>query len=393
MKKIITLCLSLLMIVSLVGCGSKTEVLEKGKDKEAVKQETVNNQEQTNEEEPSGEVAPENEISLDMSKSEMAAYDFVKAIQACDYETAMSFLEIDSTYITAEDFGWFMPRSSLGDLVDSTYELKEVTSEKTKPNDSVTLVVGPVTANITTFLNDDNEWKVKFDEAIITNWEVVVPKGMGLKINGTDVDKNLIKSVDERNETYEIPNIIIKEVELTAVSETLGEFTTKTNPSEEQYKISCELDEATMNEVYEGLKVTLNSINEAYENGARDTSEFSEFISDYADTDFATILANSVDTQYTWNSGLNPTNIRYTRILPRVDDSKYLPCFLYTTNKIAVNVRVEKTWDNESGNSDGTHIYGWIIVEKTDNGIKLVSMAGDKNLVTARNSATREWKD
>lgn len=391
MKKIITLSLSVLMILSLVACGGKTTVVEKGGEKQKTEKDVVEKSNEPVEEEPSGEVAEENETSSDMTKSEAVAYNFVKAIQSCDYETAMTFLEIESTYITAEDFGWFMPRSSLGDLVDSTYELKEISSEGSKPEDNVTLVVGPVTANIALYLNSNNEWKVSFDEAFIKDWNVTVPKGMSLKLNNIEVDKNLLTTTDERHDTYTIPYIMLKEVELVATSENFGDFTAKTLPSSETYSVKCEIKDT--DEIYEQLKQTLNAINEAYENGARDTSEFSQFISEYADADFATTLVNSVDTEYTWNNGSNPTNIRYTRLLPRIDDPEYMPCFVYTTNKIGVNLRVEKSWDDDWGRANGNRIYGWVIFEITDDGVKLAGLPGDNNIITARNSFDKDWSD
>lgn len=392
MKKIITLCLSALMILSLVACGNKTTVVEKGGEKQREEKEEIVDKNDIVENEPSGEVSEENETPSDMTKSEAVAYNFIKAIQSADYATAMTFLEIDSTYITSEDFGWYVPRSSLGDLVDSTYELKEVSSDGTKPQDNVTLIIGPVTANISTFLNDNNEWKVSFDEAFIKDWVVTLPKGMSLKMNGTEVDKNLLTATDERNDTYTIPYVILKEAELVATSEQFGDFTAKTLPSADEYKIQCEIKDSEP--IFEQLRITLNAINEAYENGARDTSEFSDYISDLADTEFPTILANSVDTQYTWNSGSNPTNIRYTRILPRIDDPDLMPCFLYTTNKIGVNIRVEKTWDDDWGGANGNHVLGWVIFEITEDGsVKLAGIKADNNIITARNSMTNDWKD
>lgn len=380
-KKILSIMLIMTMCFSLVACGGKNN--DDKSSKETSEQSTEQQSEKSTEE--------ETKQNTKLSKSEQVAFDFIEAIQKEDYKTVKDLLNVDTTYITEEDLEWLLPRTSYSDFVASEEEIKDITSNGGKTEDTIKLNVGPTASEVSVYLNDDNEWKVNCYELYTIDWEVKAPKGMSFKLNGTEVSKETIKSSDERWDIYAIPAAPIREMTLSFSSEKLGDFELKTTPGHGEYKAMLEFDEETANKIYEDIKTIMNDINAVYESGKTGSSDYAKFVSDYAAPDFINTLADSVKNQYTWNSGLHPRNIKVTQVLGRNDSDEYKPCFVYTENTIGVNLKIEKKWDEDYSDGSSNRIMGYFVIEKTEDGIKLVNMAASDNPIEERNSMTKDW--
>lgn len=379
-KKFLSIMFIATMCISLAACGGKEN--KESSNTESSEQSTQKESESTTESE---------ESVGNLSKSEQAAYDFISAIQKEDYEKVKEFLNVDTTYITKEDLEWLLPRTSYSDVVGNEMEIKDIVSSGGKTQDNISLKSGPASVSVNVELNNDNEWKVNCNEFYISDWKVKAPKGVTFKLGEVEAPKTLIESTDERWDTYSIPAVPIKEATLTFSSETFGDFELKTTPSTEEYKAILEFDEETANKIYEDVKKMMNDINAVYDSGKTETTDYKEFVSDLAAPDFINTLTDNVITQYTWNNSLNPKNIKVTQVLGRNDDEKTKPCFVYTTNTIAVNLRVEKKWEESHKDGSSTKVHGYFILEKTDDGVKLVNMDASNNPIKARNSMTRDW--
>ena len=380
-KKILSIILITTMCFSLVACGGKNN--DDKSSKETSEQSTEQQSEKSTEE--------ETKQNTKLSKSEQVAFDFIEAIQKEDYKTVKDLLNVDTTYITEEDLEWLLPRTSYSDFVASEEEIKDITSNGGKTEDTIKLNVGPTATEVNVCLNDNNEWKINCYEFYTTDWEVKAPKGMAFKLNGTEVSKETIKSSDERWDVYAIPAAPIREMTLLFSSEKLGDFEIKTTPGHGEYKVILEFDEETANKIYDDIKTMMNDINAVYDSGKTETSDYQQFVSEYAAPDFINTLTDNVKTQYTWNNGLNPRNIKVTQVLGRTDNEEYKPCFVYTANTIGVNLKVEKKWEADYSDGCSAKLFGYFILEKTDDGVKLVNMDASNNPIQERNRMTKDW--
>ena len=52
---------------------------------------------------------------------------------------------------------------------------------------------------------------------------------------------------------------------------------------------------------------------------------------------------------------------------------------------------IEKKWEESHKDGSSTKVHGYFILEKTDDGVKLVNMDASNNPIKARNSMTRDW--
>ena len=324
------------------------------------------------------------------TKAEQVAYDFAIAIQNEDYDTAFGMLDIkDKTFVSLEDFSWFIPRSSLSDLTGTDYKLVSYDSTGDKVKNSTKFVFKPVTITVNTFLNDNNEWKVSFDEAFVTNWKISIPRDTSLTLNGIEVSSDYLDEMKDNEFVYNIPCIATKEADLVVKTSLFGDFNLKTLPSAiETTMVNCELTSEQYSPLYEDLLTLLNTMNTGYENGER-LGEFSKYVSTETSASQLERLFNDVDAQYTENAGGEPYNIRFTIVKPR--DGENANAVLVKDNVVKLNLSVEKTWDvRKSGIGDNTsRVHGSIYVVKEDDGLKIYQY--DDDFIKERNWMGKEW--
>jgi hypothetical protein len=285
-------------------------------------------------------------------------------------------------------------------LVDTSYKLTEVESKGDNTSNSTNYILGDLTVNVKTILNNDNEWKVVFNSNLITNYDIKVAKGLGLAINGIEVsDEYLTDDKTEDTETYTIPALIPqKDIKVTLTSKTFGTYDVTLTPIQDEVGNPVfEITGDTRDELYSATKTVLDSINEAYENDAATSKDLAIYVSDKASSDIADTLAQSVKTEYTWNSGMKPTNIRFVTFLPisqdRATEKNTYICYLQANDTILLNCKIEKSWfESYDKSTESCRMYSKIVVEKTDDGVKIVDIKASDNMITERNSLTSDWK-
>jgi hypothetical protein len=404
MRRKTLLILCGIVITSLSGCGiQKASNIEHAANNEtpaAIETTVEETSEAQNEESSIEESSIEDEVDISLTKSEQVGYDFIKAIQSGDYEKALSLVDVDDTFINVDDFAWFIPRSDYSDLVDTSYKLTEVESKGDNTSNSTNYILGDLTVNVKTILNNDNEWKVVFNSNLITNYDIKVAKGLGLAINGIEVsDEYLTDDKTEDTETYTIPALIPqKDIKVTLTSKTFGTYDVTLTPIQDEVGNPVfEITGDTRDELYSATKTVLDSINEAYENDAATSEDLAVYVSDKASSDIADTLAQSVKTEYTWNSGMKPTNIRFVTFLPisqdRATEKNTYICYLQANDTVLLNCKIEKSWfESYDKSTESCRMYSKIVVEKTDDGVKIVDIKASDNMITERNSLTSDWK-
>ena len=398
MKKIFVITLAGLLAFSMTACGDKAPEKDPVNTESSIVDTTVDNSESKPDVEIEDSVTKEDseevtEEGVKLTKSQQVAYDFAKAIQTGDYEAALGMINIkDATFLSAADLEWFIPRSDFSDIQDTDYALVEATSNGDKVRDVVTLNLKPVSVDVTVALNDDNEWKVEFNDFFIENWTLEVPKNVKIKLNDVEIASDYLDLKEENTDVYVLPAVANKKATITATSTVYGDFTMEVTPSYEKYTVVCKIENEKATEMFGQVKDMLNKMNEAYEAGETD---FSKFVSAKADPQLATTLANSVTTQYTWNDSLDPWNIRFTIVegLSEYDGDPYIPAELLQDDIVTMVVKVEKTWDQTKYNSgsESTRIVGRITVRVEDGEMKVFKIAGSDNIIERRNSMTAEW--
>ena len=398
MKKIFVITLAGLLAFSMTACGDKAPEKDPVDTESSIVDTTVDNSESKPDVEIEDSVTKEDseevtEEGVKLTKSQQVAYDFAKAIQTGDYETAMGMIDIkDTTFLTAADLEWFIPRSDFSDIQDTDYALVEATSNGDKVRDVVTLNLKPVSVDVTVALNDDNEWKVEFNDFFIENWTLEVPKNVKIKLNDIEIASTYLDSKEENVDIYILPAVANRKATVIATSSVYGDFTMEVTPSYEKYTVVCKIDNEKASEMFGQVKDMLNKMNEAYEAGETD---FSKFVSSKADPQLAVTIATCVTNQYTWNNSLSPWNIRFTIVegLSEYEGKAYIPAELLQDDVVTMVVKVEKTWDKLKHNSgsDYNRDVGRITVQVEDGEMKIFKIAGSDNIIESRNSMTREW--
>lgn len=333
-------------------------------------------------------------VNTDLSKSEACAYQLVHDLQQGDYAAAMSCLNIeDTTFITAENLEWYIPRSDYKNVVDSVGEITVVSSEGGNTIDRVLVSVGGNTVSVDTFLNDDNEWKAVIGGFYIGDWSIKVPGDSVVYINDVEVPKTMKTGTEDLQDLYTLPAVPNKVLSVKITGPVFGDVVKEVLPvfSNEPTPVWVSPASEDSDTLFSLLKDMLNAIHEDYEAG-KTPAELSKYISSMADPQLAQRVWDSIHECYTWNSGLDPTNIRYTTVKgsPTVDNIDVFIAKYRTNNILLLNVAVEKTWDEKYSSSDSTRVLGTIFVEYVDGQLYIYDLPGD-NFLTERNDFIQNW--
>lgn len=339
--------------------------------------------------------ADDAEQPKEQTAAEKAACQFISALQSEDYETAYSMVEMDKTFINTDAFGWYMARSAYRDIVGTDYEIMQTTSRPYDAGEYITVEAGPVSVSVEMELNNDNEWRVSKPYGIVENWEFAIPKNLTVTLDGVALTQEYLSAKEDGYDIYTIPAVLPREYTLVTTSTKYGNFENVVIPqnSEEPYEVVCELVGETRERIFEETRTMLNNINAVYDGGQSEATAYQNFVSEYAQSDFVTLLANSVLDEYTWNDILNPANIRW-EVLKETDENNKLSCYVSANDTVTINARAEKSWvekyDDEN-NVEGTKIYCSFVVDEMGTETKLVSMPTD-NGITERNDSIMDWE-
>jgi hypothetical protein len=395
--RVISSILFVTMSLSLTSCGSK-EIVDNVKDVVEVASAVYEQSEKLEEEKTSEASSTEKEVSNtigvnNLSKAETASYEFIQYVQKEDYKSALDCLGMDTTFVTTDDLAWYLPRSNFSEIIGTDYELEDVQSIKDNLTNNSVFKIGNEQVEINSYLNDDNKWVIKLDDFVIEDWVVKAPLNTVISINDVVVDRSYIDSSDERNDTYIIPDICNREIPLVVTSSVYGDSKSLVTPTSEEYDCGFEFSTDFINDINAQVKDLLNQINADYEAAeVKEDLDTSVYVSSQADENLAEELKGYLDKEYNSHS-MQPSNIHFTQVLV-TDKEDLSPCLLYTDSLIGVNLRVEKAWDYAGGGNIDyvTRGYTWLVVEQTDDGLKLYKLAtGGANPIVALNYLDKKW--
>jgi hypothetical protein len=366
----------------------------------SVQEETNDTETKTKEKEDSAETSVDDTTNdLSLTKAEKVGYDFIKAIQNDDLSTALSLVDIDTTFITVDDFSWYIPRSSYGNLLNTSYEIDDVySSSSSNTSNSASYSVGKMDVDIDTILNNDNEWKVDFGSEYVSDYKIHVPSGVTIRLNNVPVSSDYITDINSEYDVYTIPALIEKDTSLIMISTVYGDCECTFLPSDGgTYTAVFEITGSTRDELYSQTMDVLNELYDLYESGVTDASDFSTFTSDKGKSDITTVVYNSVDAAHNHNDANTlASDITFTTFVAiskeEAEKDGTVACYLTSNDTVVLNCKVEKTWIlNNINQYKNTRVYGTITIEKTDDGIKIADMPASKNILTSLNFYTKEW--
>lgn len=390
MKRLIAVVLVVVMTCSLclfTGCGKKDEPTNGGKEivlNEDVSSNTNNN---VNSVEPDTTPVVEEVEEVGYTKLEQYAVDFVTALQKDEYETALSMLKLeDATFVSLEDFKWFFPRGDFADVVGSVAEITEVTSNKDKVSDIVSMKSGINPVSVYVELNDNNEMQVVLNDVLYKDVKIAVPKNDKLSINGIEVAEKYLTELDGNNHIYTIP-CMVKKTANVIVHSSVGDIPCEFMPSNDVNTITVNLTTEMVEPILEEMKNLFNEMNKTYQNGGKAT-DFVHFISENASPDVATRLYNQVKEEHTWNNVLNPRDILFSVVKQYADK----PSYELQNNVIVLRVSIEKSWAENYSSGNSTHLNGTVTVSKnTDGTWKIYDISEQTKILSGRNSMTHDW--
>jgi hypothetical protein len=256
--------------------------------------------------------------------------------------------------------------------------------------DTIQLSFGDNVVEVSTILNNDNEWKIDLDGFCLTNWTFNAGKDIPITIGGVEITSDYIDRTEENKVFYTLPAIAARETTIVLSDDYFGTMELKVNPAlEDEYSAKFVLTEEQYAPIHEQLKVLLNDANALYETGATAT-DFAKFFYDENNSDQIKLFYDEIEQSYTWNNILDPTNIRYTIVQGR-NEEDVINAYVATDKKIALNLAVEKTWDEKYGGNPTTRPVGYMYVSLTEDGTLKLNEVFVDNIISERNDFTNEW--
>ncbi len=339
-RKILTLML--FFLVGMTACGKKEPVPNEEDIAEIIGSQINANESNTeNENNTSNSATNESEENVEMSKAETVAYSFLEAIRTEDYETAFSLLNIDDkTFLLQDDFTWFLPRGIYADLIGNTSEMSEYnTITDSAGNYAGTFTYGTKTFNVKATLNDENEWKIVYDEFYYADWKVEIPTECVLVCNDVEVSAEYYTEAGkDRYDIYTLPAVSRKSVNITVKTEKFGDFAFEIIPEANGFIAVCEItDTEFTNSVYDDIRVSLNEIYTGYVNGESKT-----FYENYVSFDTYTEIDNILTALNTFTEE-KCSDATFTIVKAR-EDGEEIPCRVLSTDEVRVHVAIEKVY-------------------------------------------------
>ena len=321
--------------------------------------------------------------NMGLAKNERVAYLFLNAIQGCRYEEAYSYLDISNDkFIDQEDFEWFLPRSNYVDLIDTKYQLDEFESEGDNVNKETLLVFDDIEVIVKTVLNDNNEWKVDFDEFYVKDWSVTVPRGATFKIDGKEVAKDFISAKQDEDEIYTIPRIAKRSTKVTVVTDATGELSQELIPSDSGDNLQLELAAETYEPILDEIKNLLNGLCTTFGSGAT-AEELRTYVSNQADSQLVNHLYTQLEAGY--KEGLQFVAVK-GQFTSR-EGKDVIPAKVKTNDILEFNLRLEKTWPEFKTSRQ----VGTIKVQKTEEGWKIYELSNSNKFLSVLDENKQEW--
>ena len=321
--------------------------------------------------------------NMGLAKNEKVAYLFLNAVQGCRYDEAYSYLDISNDkFIEQEDFEWFLPRSNYVDLIDTKHVLDEFESEGDNVSKETLMVFGDIEVIVKTVLNDNNEWKVNFDEFYVKDWTVTVPRGAVFKIDGKEVPKDYITAKQDEDEIYTIPRIAKRSLKATVITSATGELSQELVPSETGTNLQLELAAETYEPILDEIKNLLNGLCTTFGNGGS-AEDLRQFVSNQADSQLANHLYTQLEAGY--KEGLQFIAVKGQFLTKEGKD--IIPARAKTDDILEFNLRLEKTWPEfKTSRQTGT-----IKVQKTEEGWKIYELSNSNKFLSVLDENKQEW--
>ena len=184
MKKTIVLILSLVLAISMVGCGKAAPKTT------SMISSSVAGEQTADPTDPNAVVTPA------PGKGYLLVDQFLSKLQSGDTADIMDMVYVkDATLITAKDVVWALQRNGLSDLVGDT-SIKYTLESKSKMSDSESVDVldstGTTLITLQTILDNENNWKIDITSDCVENFQIAVPAGASVTFNSIPVDAKYI---------------------------------------------------------------------------------------------------------------------------------------------------------------------------------------------------------
>lgn len=286
------------------------------------------------------------------TKYEQMAIDFIKAIMNEDFETAYDMQLIDKTFLSLDDFTWYLPRTRLSEYVGASQDiLSFATTDFSSTSKRIHLGFALETVDIDLALTSDNEWSIIFDEWYYADWEVAIPKKISATINGVSV-KGYEDRTMGRNVVYVIPTIAKKDVLIAFEDTCLGPMEGMVTPMRAEALVPDEVrdvmgfvrDADQKDALYEELLTFLNEIMAAF-NEDQDVDMRVFFDEAVATEVVDAFKADLLKGYYQWPNDSKINNWVYTKCADSINPEMKQNIRLDEKDVLCFTVALTKTYD------------------------------------------------
>lgn len=417
MKRIASIALCLMMVLSLAACGGKSTPSKTSEHEiPIVENNTGNDVEPVIIETPTITETPDNSESIEPSDTstdtevvsdegltayEQVALDFINAIKDKDFETVLSLISLDSPeFVTKEDIEKGLYSSTYKNVIGAKGEATVTDSTEDYKSAKVVVEIAkePFTVNIVE-KDDGNFVDIQYSGILVYNFSLETPRNVDMYIEGNSIE-NYLDSNAENRSTYIIPQIGLLEKSIVGKTEQFGDFESKVIPTTSGYIFNCVLSAEQNESLYKDIKDLLNGILKTYEETNGDAQAFSKYLASWADADIINTISTDLRTG-TPTSALSDSSYDKERSFTYVGDwrgevsPEKPPVRIWdgTHESVIVNISITKTWVNHAGidMNSTENLSGSLIVAYEDGELKIDSYSGNR-LLNIWNSFINDWK-
>ena len=299
---------------------------------------------------------------------------FAKAVSDQDFETAFSLIDLPAnSVVTTDDLKYHLTRSDFADLFGAGAEINNFEDRRTSA--SAELKAGQTRINISAVFTDDDEWLIDLPVLYMKDRTVLAPGKTSVSINGTLLDQATAEKYtsDETGRviyTVTLPNraVMVKTTDCFGEHEFELEQSSKSGVD---FTACRTLDSEEVVDVMAKTKETLNSFMSLVESGETAVSAYESLFAQGT-------TASEINDAISYVKGIlgdikKNSNHRLTEFAAKEDAN----VFMVTDTRIAINAKFRHDWHYSALSSEEySTLYGWMYVERTEDGSCLISKPG-----------------
>lgn len=298
---------------------------------------------------------------------------FAKAVSDQDFETAFSLIDLPAnSVVTVDDLKYHLTRSDFADMFGAGAEINSFEDRRTSA--SAELKAGQTRINIYAVFTDDDEWLIDLPALYMKDKTVMAPGKTSVSINGVLLDQAAAEKYtsDETGRgiyTVTLPNRAV----MVKTTDCFGEHEFELEQSSisgVDFTACRSLDSEEVIDVTAKTKETLNAFMSLVESGETAVSAYESL---FAPGTAASEINDAVSYVKSVLGGKKNSNHRLTEFAVREDART----FMVTDTRIVINAKYRHDWHYSSLSSeDYSTLYGWIYVERAEDGSCLISKPG-----------------